>query len=443
MAETLNNYDCPMTFILIDDNVSALDLIAQQIEHLDPESKPSALILVWPNTLSRGNLTDLMSTAKKLTEAGIDSSVSQVHNQQELAACFETKGSTVIVTDLNMDSVGVSINSTMNSWLNDGVLHTAVLTFLGVPSNALLIYSSILAKDVVEKGLKEKVPRARVFSLPTNLGVEPTSVKARLLVSDIKSIINQLSGTRLERLWNSPDTLSWFSSESPVPHDWDVTVAEGPDYRNSILNGFGVQTLPDEIWTASFHESLKGIAGAHFVGSPLCPGVSKDKSLLLGSVAIIAMLACDIESTIVSQFVPLFCAMDPIVAQKPFLRIMDSWRTHDVEVAEASSIALFWVFRKCLNPDLKHGSLRSQRVDLLSDGFSIFLKWDPRPMFVLAQGIRFNGLDGGISERGPAKKFSPSNSKHAVADLMLSLAYHPGRVLPGNSRINIQAVTTP
>lgn len=424
-----------MNFILVDDDAAALDILAQKTGERSSDLDLTNLTLVWAN---RGQLTsDLVNTANRLSVQGIEVVLLQVATVADFALQIDSVSApTVLVSDLNMRSIALLTTHDPNPWIDpNGVLKRSIEKYLSSQDNILMLHSSSGNIETVKKKLGPENPR--LIALSHNLQQQQYSEGASEVIDEI---VWRIGATRLEQLWSSPNTTDWFSNGN-VPHAWTkswMDTSKVPkDYIETIGKALAVGDIPDSWWTESFHESLKGIVGAHFCGSGGANNVTPDRPLRLGGVAVIALLAhhqtCK-EGT--SLFTDFFKKWHVDLAKRPFLLGFER------DEARRSALTLWWLFSHCFSKEERGSAVN---VKVLEDGFEIVFDWDTRQLFSQgAQLLAESGNDGSAaaqqSRDDGGAMVNPSNSSQALLAVLSALVVHPGRVLPGHYTIRIQAV---
>lgn len=435
-----NEGDRSKYYILIDDNSEALDLLAQQIgRDSRSELAVSRLTLIWPNTAELVT-TYLEVTKNDLQTQGLDVTLAQVRTVFDLAAKIlelaSVQGPVILVSDVNMNAIELLTTGYQSQWLDsNSELSTSIAKFLSHPEHALILYSGSGNIGKVADSLGGQ--GSRVFPLRKHFDVEAKVDAAIAVAQEIKETVAGLGGTRLERLWANRSTEKWFT-ENPIFHTWPNTSYHvTDDYKTAVTQVLNVGTIPDKWWKKSFHESLKGVVGAHFCGSGnKRSGVIPDKPLRLGGVAIIALLALHeatkddetVSLSAVSCFESFFSMCSVNLAERPFLLGTDR------EEARRTSLALWWAFSRTF--DRSEGGELTQ-IGALSDGFELTFSWDTSELFSTVSKMIHRQSNTAINGH-PNRIFS--NTSQAVAEVVAALMMHPGRFLEGNHSIRVQAV---
>lgn len=435
-----------MKIVLIDDDAPALGLLAYNLSSQGSSIGLKMIVAIWTEDTSVPN--DL-SVNINASNKSVTTEVVALNTERLLVErlCLELKSDEPIafVSDLNMEKIG--LKSVQNgSWYDHSSGLRKFLSKANELGHAIFLHSGALNADSLVKNLNAEGVRAEkltaCFENKTDVSGEAKKVAAE--------IVFRLGGTSLEKLWGNsyacvkpsvkPSATSWFSKQSeptdayPVPHHWNQTLVTNDTYKSAICAGLAIPELPQEIWTEAFHESLKGIAGKYFVGSNE-HDIDKRYSLLLGSVFVIAMLSYYNVHRNIDIFRHLF-KFDKKLAMRPFAIAFDNYGPVDKSVARSMGIALLFAFEACFKKESKHDNGHLKDIRHTKDGLQLILSWEPIKLYNLARTTAKMppAPPDGVPQRRHAK------SAEAIAGMVSTLAYHPGRVLPGNFTIDIQVV---
>ncbi len=437
------------TWVVIDDEVENLKAVVRGIRKQPACATGDEVFVLWAKT---GGTT--ISPFAKLQSAILKDRITVLVCKDRSAIVKQigdlSQKRVLLLSDMNL--VGIQ---TFDSYLEaTNELRLAIQNLLkSSASSVVCFYSSQAGAGDVASNIGNSDMRSRALGKWLDKSRTSMSLddQVRDLVAAASEHWNRCHGHRLEMLWNNPDQRDWFVGNSqPVPH-LAAKISDAAEYKKAIDTVLGIdvpKAWVSEQHLSKFHEGLKGLCGAHFYGRELNPtsnGVKPDKGFRLGSVVILALLAC--HSTNPSS--PDRCKPFDDFDWKELGADVNVSESEEKERVQLQAMALYDFFCQLFQIDPNDGRQRGivTSVGTISSKFGIKLTFSQNVdglkreyiKHCIAESGKFTGERGNCEQgkwlRCPDKL--ATNTKSAFLTVLHSLALEPGHVFTRGKHLYI------